>query len=240
MARAKQTKAPAPKKKASPAKAAPKPRSQRLREKAKAAISLVRKRRSALADDFLDVVDALRTLRGEGVFEALGRADFDELCVRDLDLSEAGVEAMLAFADRLERGPERELGRDRASAMLALLDALPDDERPASVLDATVQLPTGGRVAVRGATAAEIREAARAFRIARGARQGKRSRGFTTTPDEKRRFTAVERRWRARKDLAGLIHTRLVASRRAHGAEVDVRIPLELWERLELPAPARR
>ena len=53
MARAKQTKAPAPKKKASPAKAAPKPRSQRLREKAKAAISLVRKRRSALASTFV-------------------------------------------------------------------------------------------------------------------------------------------------------------------------------------------
>lgn len=93
---------------------------------------------------------------------------------------------------------------------------------------------------VRGAPASEVREAARSFRLVRGARQGKRSRGFTTTPEEKRRFTAVEKRWRARRDLAAVVHTRLVASRREHGAEVDVRLPLELWERIELPSLPKR
>lgn len=245
MARPKQSKSPAAKKKpgtAAAAKAKPpqKSRSQRLREKGRAAISLIRKRRATLADDFLDVGEALRALKGDGVFEALGRADFDELCARDLDLAESTVDAMIALSDRIGHDLERDLGRDRASALLALVDAVPADDRPLNLLDATLQLPTGGKLVVRGATAAEVREAARSFRLVRGAKQGKRSRGFTTTPDEKRRFTAVEKRWRARRDLAGVVHTRLVASRREHGAEVDVRLPLELWERIELPAPPKR
>lgn len=245
MARAKQSKSPAPKKKSAPvapakSKTSAKPRSQRLREKGKAAISLIRKRRATLADDFLDVGEALRTLKGDGMFEALGRADFDDLCARDLDLTESTADAMIALSDRIAHELERDLGRDRASALLALVDAVPEDDRPLNLLDATLQLPTGGRLVVRGATAAEVREAARCYRLVRGAKQGKRSRGFTTTPDEKRRFTAVEKRWRARRDLASVLHTRLVASRREHGAEVDVRLPLEVWERIELPSLGKR
>ena len=240
MARAKQSKSPAPKKKPAPVgaprvKSVQKPRSQRLREKGRAAISLIRKRRATLADDFLDVGEALRVLKSEGMFEALGRADFDDVCARDLDLTESTVDAMIALSDRIAHDLERDLGRDRASALLALIDAVPADDRPLNLLDATLQLPTGGKLVVRGATAAEVREAARSFRLVRGAKQGKRSRGFTTTPDEKRRFTVVEKRWRARRDLASVVHTRLVASRREHGAEVDVRLPLEIWERIELP-----
>ena len=245
MSRLKPSKPPAPKKKpavavAAKVKPAPKPRSLRLRDKGRAAISLIRKRRATLADDFLDVGEALRILKGEGMFEALGRADFDDVCARDLDLAESTADAMISLSERIERELEKELGRDRSSALLALIDAVPEDDRPMNLLDATIQLPTGGKLVVRGATAAEVREAARSFRLVRGAKQGKRSRGFTTTPEEKRRFTAVEKRWRARRDLAGVVHTRLVASRREHGAEVDVRLPLEVWERIELPNPPKQ
>ena len=108
MARVKQSKSPAPKKKpavpvAAKEKPVQKPRSQRLRDKGRAAISLIRKRRATLADDFLDVGEALRTLKGEGMFEALGRADFDDVCGRDLDLAESTADAMIALSERIER-----------------------------------------------------------------------------------------------------------------------------------------
>ncbi len=64
---------------------------------------------------------------------------------------------------------------------------------------------------------------------------------FTASASERTLFAKVTKRWQ-RKDLAAAVSVELKATRKAHGAEVAVRMPLALWATLAPPprrSPAR-
>jgi len=149
-------------------------------------------------------------------------------------MAERTAEQLIALVKRLSRTMLETLGRERANAMLALVDATPADDAVGDVLGATINLPSGEKLVVRDASTAEIYAAAKAFRDARAVGQTKRSPGFTTTPDERARFAKSAKHWQ-RKDVKDVVTTRLVASRKEHGALVRVELPLAVWERLRPP-----
>jgi len=216
------------------AKAAHAARLTRLAAQGRDAIGAIRAARSAVATNYFSMGEALAVLQGSGMAEALGRKDFAEVCTLDLDMAERTAEQLIALVKRLSRTMLETLGRERANAMLALVDATPADDAVGDVLGATINLPSGEKLVVRDASTAEIYAAAKAFRDARAVGQTKRSPGFTTTPDERARFAKSAKHWQ-RKDVKDVVTTRLVASRKEHGALVRVELPLAVWERLRPP-----
>ena len=65
--------------------------------------------------------------------------------------------------------------------------------------------------------------------------RGPRShRGGTASASERTLFAKVTKRWQ-RKDLAAAVSVELKATRKSHGAEVAVRMPLALWATLAPP-----
>ncbi len=210
----------------------------RLARAGRDAITKIRDARAQIAGTYFDVGEALVVLSQDGMAEALGRADFAEVCALDLDMAAATARQLLTLATRLDRATVELLGRERALALLALADATPADDTVTDLLAATLVLPSKRRLAVRDASTAEIEAAAKEFRDARGATTGRRSAGFTTTPQERATFAKSARGW-SRADLAAQVKTTLRASRKGFGAMVTVELPLTLWTQLA-PPPRRR
>ena len=146
----------------------------------------------------------------------------------------ASANRLIEMVGRMRRATLELLGRDRANAMLSLVDATPADDTVDEVVEATLTLPSGDKLVVADASTAEIYAAAKAFRDARPAPKGKAPKGFTTTADERARYARAAKRWQ-RDDVKALVDARLVASRKAHGAIVRVEMPLAIWEQLRPP-----
>jgi hypothetical protein len=149
-------------------------------------------------------------------------------------MTEASANRLIEMVGRMRRATLELLGRDRANAMLSLVDATPADDTVDEVVEATLTLPSGDKLVVADASTAEIYAAAKAFRDARPAPKGKAPKGFTTTADERARYARAAKRWQ-RDDVKALVDARLVASRKAHGAIVRVEMPLAIWEQLRPP-----
>jgi hypothetical protein len=185
------------------------------------AIALVHARRRDLAASFLDVARALRVLRDDKVFAALGRASFGEVCTLDLDMSLSKATQLLTLTERIDAPLLLEIGQERASALLDLADARPVEDTPARLQTARVKLPSGQVLEVAKASTRQIREAAVALRRARD----ERSRGRTTTPEEQATLAGLAARVRA---VPGLDDAKfaLVAMGARRGADVRIRVPL--------------
>nr|MBK7069711.1 hypothetical protein [Deltaproteobacteria bacterium] len=203
-------------------------RRQRLAADGFDAIARVRERRADISASFYDVGEALVVLQREGIAEALGCADFDAICRDHLDLSPSHARRLVDLVARLTRGLAVSLGVDRASALMALVDATPDDDAPADILHATLVLPSGAKLDVDKAPTEAIYAAAKELRQA-AAPSAKRARGLTTSAAERSRFAAATKRAAGDARFEG-IEPRLVARGRVKGAAVRVDVPLDLWE----------
>lgn len=207
----------------------------RLAAVGRAAIARVRERQGDIAASMVDIGLALHELRADGVAEALGRKGFADVCAVDLQLPLTTALNLIAIATRVPRAVVTSLGPERARAVLELVDATPANDTPEAVLAKPVKLPSGKLLDVRSAAVAEIREAAKAFRAARPDATAKRGRGFTASPEEKRRFAAFAKGLQAHPVEAS---AKLIASRGAKGAKV--RIEVHLTELAKLPAALRK
>ncbi len=195
--------------------------------KGQKAIALVTERRQDIASNFLDVADALQVLRSDGVPEALGRASFVEVCALDLDMALSKANRLIALAERMTRGLVLELGQERASAILDLVDATPADDSPEHVFSAKVTLPSGEILDVGAASTHAIREGAAELRRARPGRGP----GRTVTAEEQATLAEMLERVRAVPALSG-VRARLIAMGAAHGADIEVRVPLAAFAQL--------
>ena len=195
--------------------------------KGQEAIALVTERRQDIASNFLDVADALQVLRSDGVPEALGRASFVEVCALDLDMALSKANRLIALAERMTRGLVLELGQERASAILDLVDATPADDTPEQVFTAKVKLPSGEILDVGHASTNAIREGAAELRRARPARGP----GRTVTAEEQATLAALLEQLRAVPALRG-VRARLIAMGATHGADIEVRAPLAVFAQL--------
>ncbi len=185
------------------------------------AIALVQARRRDMASNFLEVADALRILRTDDVFKALGRGSFAEVCERDLDMSLSKATQLLALTERVDAPLLIAVGQERAAALLDLADATPEDDTPADLQNARLKLPSGETLRVAKASTREIREAAMAIRRARGDRKN----GRTTTAEEEELLVMLEAELRAAPGLADA-EIALVAMGAKRGADVKIRVPL--------------
>ena len=190
------------------------------KKKGREAIALVLDRRRSIGGDFLDIADALRVLRDPKVIAALGRTSFAELCELDLDMSLGKALQLVALGERLERGLVLELGQERASALLELADARPNEAGVAELKSATLELPDGTVLDVGTASTRAIRQAAATLRRARGAKRGR-----TVTRDEQAKSKALAKHLAGIPALAGA-RVDLIAMSKERGADVRIRVPL--------------
>lgn len=158
----------------------------RLAAEGRAAIRAVRARAAQNSANYYDIGESLRTLARDGVAEALGRADFAEVCALDLDMSLTHARRLMDITERLRRDIGETMSIRRAGALVALADATPDDDDAEGLLGATLLLPDGERLAVASASTESLQAAAAAIRAARGAP----ARGLTKTREERAAFQA--------------------------------------------------
>lgn len=194
-------------------------RRERLAAEGRADIALIRERRQRIVEDFYDIGEALVRLRRPGVAEALGHATFADLCRAELEMSPGKASQLIGIVGAVPREKARELGQERAAALVALAHATPEHDTAASLAEATLTLPSGTPLAVGEASARALREAAKEVRQARSGDQEKRGRGTSTTAAERGHATALEKSLHAR----GIEGARVIAVARA-GAGATVRI----------------
>jgi hypothetical protein len=208
---------------------------QRLADAGFKALDAIKALRAKISDDFLEMGRALQVLKRPGVADALGHASFEALCAERLDLSVTRADVLIALFERLDAGLVRELGTERASALMNLADATPQDDRVEDLLSAKLKLPSGAVLDVAKATAQAINDAAATLRRAQ-AEPGKKRAGLTVQATEQKRFDAVVKRLKA---VAGDdVTAKLIATRKAGGADAQVRMPLAAL--LKLVAAARK
>jgi hypothetical protein len=191
----------------------------RLAAEGRAAIRAVRARAAQNSASYYDIGDSLRTLARNGVAEALGRADFAEVCALDLDMSLTHARRLMDITERLRRDIGETMSIRRAGALVALADATPDDDDAEGLLGATLSLPDGERLAVASASTESLLAAAAAIRAARGAP----ARGLTKTREERAAFKRLQSFVTANPAL-GIEKAALAA--RHGGAVVTLKLPL--------------
>ncbi len=196
----------------------------RLAEQGREALALIRERRRRIAEDYFDIGVALVTLKTGAMAAALGYDDVESMLREELDISMTTANELVELATRVDRSVLRELSRERAAAVLALVDATPEDDTVEGVLERPFTLPNGERVDLRTGPVEALHDAARALRHARGV--GASKGGFTTTPEQRAAFDALIEPVSRAKALRGLVSFKLVASRKAHGPLVESRVPL--------------
>ncbi len=211
----------------------------RLVEQGREAIALIRDRREAIADSYFDIGQALITLKSEAIAQALGHADVATMLRDELDLSVTTANKLIELATRVDRSLLRELQQERAAAILAVVDATPDDDTPEALLAKPFRLPSGDTLDLRTAPVAAIIDLARTLRLER-APSTKRTAGFTTTPADRKAFAALIAPIAKDKALRGVATFKLIASRGEQGPLVESRVPLEDHPRVATLLHARR
>ncbi len=196
----------------------------RLAEEARADIDLIRRRKDEITERFYDIGEALVRLLRPGVAEAAGHASFGELCEKELAMSHSKAKQLVAIVRGVRRGDAVKLGQERAAALLALAEATPEPDSAALLAGADYVLPSGKKLDIARASTGALWDAARELRAARAQATTRRSRGLTTTPEER---AAAARLERALHDAGlGLARVIPVAKNRA-GAQVRIeRVPL--------------
>ena len=203
---------------------------QRLIEQGREAIAVIRERRESIADNYFDVGQALITLRSEAIALALGYDDVATMLRAELDLSMGTAAKLIDLATRVDRSLLRELQQERAAAILALVDATPEDDTPEQLLDRPFPLRDGGSIDLRTAPVAEIVGLARTIRQALAKK--KPTKGFTTTPADRKAFAALIAPVVKDKSLGGAATFKLIASRGEQGPLVESRVPLKDLQRV--------
>jgi len=211
----------------------------RLVEQGREAISLIRDRREAIADNYFDVGQALITLKSEAIAQALGYEDIAAMLRAELDLSVSTAAKLIELATRVDRSLLRELQHERAAAILAVVDATEEDDTPEQLLAKPFRLPEGGTIDLRTAPIVDVKALARALRHQRAATK-KPARGFSTTPADRKAFAALIAPVAKDKTLGGVATFKLLASREEHGPLVESRVPLKDYPRVVALLHARR
>lgn len=200
----------------------------RLRARGEAAIERIREKLTNVSENLLDIGDALGELARPGVAAALGYADFDDACERGVGIHASTAHRWKTVAEKLRREFVLAVGHDRARALLELSEATPADDTAEALADATLVLPSGAALAVKTASNAELDAAAKAFRQAEADASGKRPRGLTTTPAERKVHAAIAKRL-ARAPAEARAKMQLVAQRDG-GAKVVLEVRLAAWD----------
>jgi len=161
-----------------------------IAERARADVALIRERIARIKQDFYEIGLALSRLKQPAAFGALGYKSFHACCKGQVGISGAKADELVAISTSMSADLARGLGQKNAMALLTLCRATPEDDRPADLASANLTLPSGEVLDVGGSSVRDKLSAAKEIRddatskSASGA--GKKSRGRTTTAEERR------------------------------------------------------
>lgn len=166
---------------------------QRLVSEGRADVALIHARKERISEDFFDIGEALVRLKRPGIAEALGYSGFVELCERELDMAPQKAAQLISIVKAIPREQARALGQERASALITLAEATPEDDTALSLATTTLTLPGGKTLDLSKASTREIRDAAKAVRQASTPTGNSPARGATTTLAERNLAADLQR-----------------------------------------------
>jgi len=195
----------------------------RLLREAREQLSLIARRKRQITEAFYDIGVALTFLKAKEVIRALGRKSFAEVCEKDAGLSASTSERLVRIVAAMTREQALTMGQTKATAMVNLAAATPEDDTAAGLYrKKSVALPGGRKVSPRTASALEIESAAAAVRREKATKKngaGKRGVGRTTTAEERALAAMLEKQLHK----LGLERARVTAVATAAGQGADLR-----------------
>ena len=195
----------------------------RLLREAREQLSLIARRKREITEAFYDIGVALTFLKAKDVIRALGRKSFAEVCEKDAGLSASTAERLVRIVAAMTREQALAMGQTKATAMVNLAAATPEDDTAAGLYrKKSVALPGGRKVSPRTASAREIEAAAVAVRRAQATKKNgasKRGVGRTTTGEERALAAMLEKQLRK----LGLERARVTAVATKAGQGADLR-----------------
>ena len=195
----------------------------RLLREAREQLSLIARRKREITEAFYDIGVALTFLKAKDVILALGRKSFAEVCEKDAGLSASTAERLVRIVAAMTREQALAMGQSKATAMVNLAAATPEDDTAAGLYrKKSVALPGGRKVSPRTASALEIESAAAAVRREKATKKngaGKRGVGRTTTGEERALAAMLEKQLRK----LGLERARVTAVATKAGQGADLR-----------------
>jgi len=161
---------------------------------ARADVALICERIARIKQDFYEIGLALSRLKEPAAFRALGYTAFHACCKRELGISGAKADQLVAIATSMSAEIARGLGQMNALALVTLCRATPEDDRPEDLASGSVTLPSGEVLDVGSSSARDKLEAAKEIRATttrpsagkEASGGGKRPRGRSTTAEERR------------------------------------------------------
>ncbi|MBI2389599.1 MAG: hypothetical protein HYV09_08385 [Deltaproteobacteria bacterium] len=194
----------------------------RLLKQAREDVSLIKRRKSEIAEAFYDIGEALLRLRKEPIPKLLGFKGFNELCRQGLDLSPSSAGKLIEIVERLPRRDALKWGKEKAHALIELADATPATDSPQKIDPKALGATDPKRATVRELQALAQR--------ARGQKKTPSPRGRTTTAEER----ALAAKLQATLRKAGAKEATVAALATKPGAPAKLRLELPIDRLAEL------
>ncbi len=162
----------------------------RVLAEARRDLALIARRRGQIVEAFYDIGEALTRLKEKAAIAALGRKTFAEVCEKDAGMSVSQAQRLVEIARTMTREEALSSGQARATALIGLAEATPEDDTPGALLRRRkpLLLPDGKTLEPHKASARAIERAATTLRRAKPEKAGAGSR---VGEDEARVATAL-------------------------------------------------
>ncbi|MGZ3421453.1 MAG: hypothetical protein ACXWUG_12325 [Polyangiales bacterium] len=194
-------------------------------KRAEALLSLIARRKSAIADAFYDIGEALREILKKKLYAPLGHASFDKLLAARKVIPASAAYQLIEVVESLPREKALAVGSEKAYALARFSAATANPDPPATLIDEGVPLgPKGRRKPIDEVTIAELEKAT------------KKARTHAKKPTKRdAELRDVEARIHARAvAIAKRLKTKLTTEAHKRGDEwwVVVQLPVAGFERL--------
>lgn len=124
-------------------------------------VATIRRRMLSVAEGFYDIGEALREIVDKKLYAVAGHANLGVFLASERIMSRRQATKLIALARRVAREDALALGQERAIALLAYVDATPEDDTVAELVHAGVE------IAGKPVTEASVREIEAAAREVR-------------------------------------------------------------------------
>lgn len=185
----------------------------RNKKKGEALVLDIRKRSERMAEDAHAIGTSLRKLSEPSIYHALGYKTFVELVRGEKLMSKSQAYKLMAVADTYTKQQIKELGFEKAYALISYVEATPAPDLAVDLMRANARI---GNKYIHSMSVKSLEEAARRVRRATGHSRGQRG------PEKLARSTA--RKLQARLRKSGLKQAKVQAVKR----EAQWRLSIEV------------
>lgn len=132
----------------------------RHRARAESILQLIARRIARIQEDFYELGIALKQLRDEKLYAALGYRTFDELLAKRRPIGRTQAYKLIALVENVTRDQALALGEEKAYALARLAKATPAADTVGSILETGIEMGSSHK-RVKGMTVRQIEEARR-------------------------------------------------------------------------------